>query len=370
MKKRISIWLHGGLGTGHFDQGYPLLNDLLDGLCESFEIVVYSMFAPNKTYRNNKVVIRTAPEGTRNRWLRWMTLVRFFLADHRVKKFDVMIAFWGWPAGLIVTMLGKFFGIPSAIYLLGGDAGGVPSINYGILHKPLIRRIAFWAYNRCTVLMTVSQYQKDQLHSFGLTRAIAVIPWGANPSANKFRLRNAGSILHFIHVGHISPVKDQGTLIRAFAIINTQRPCELYMLGVDCMNGAMQKLCKELDIEDKVKFIGMVPYKEMPAWYEWADIMLHTSLFEGQSMALTEAAASGVLIAGTPVGLLYDLKEDGGIIAACGNYEELARKVLEILHDMEAWRSKVRSARQWSEAHTLHWTVRELTRHLGHLQNA
>lgn len=367
MKKRISIWLHGGLGTGYFDQGYPLLSHVLDGLCDSFELVVYSLLPPNRTYHHDRIIIRTASGGTRKSLLRWFTLIRLFLADHRKKKFDVIVAFWGWPAGLIIVMLGKFFRIPSAIYLLGGDAGGVRSINYGILHKPLLKRIAFWAYNRSTILMTLSQYQKDQLLSFGLTRAIAVIPWGAEPSTYKFRFRKVGNILHFIHVGHIAPVKDQGTLIRAFAFINSKRPSELYMLGVDCLNGAMQKLCKTLGIEDKVTFVGMVPYQQMPAYYEWADIMLHTSLSEGQSMALTEAAASGVLIAGTPVGLLYDLQEDSGIIAACGDHEELARKIFEILRDPEAWNRKVENARRWSEEHTLQWTVNELTRQLNNL---
>ncbi len=176
----------------------------------------------------------------------------------------------------------------------------------------------------------------------------------------RFMKKERGPSLHIIHVGHLTPVKDQSTLLRAFALIIKRHPAELKIFGADHMNGAIQKLCKELGIENNVQFLSMIPYHQMPEHYAWADMMLHTSLSEGQSMALTEAAASGVLIAGTNVGLLYDLGEDCGMTVEVGDFEGLAAKVLAITDDTESWNKKIKNARQWTDAHDLQWTINEL----------
>lgn len=366
-RKRISVWLHGGLGTGHFDQGYPMLQRLLDGLSHSFEIVVYSHAAPNQAYREGTTVICSVPRQTTNKWLRWFMLIRMFMTDHRKKKYDALFAFWGVPAGFVVVLLGKILKLPTAVYLLGGDSAGIPSINYGILHKPALRTLAFWIYNRCTLLLGISHYQQAQLSSFGLKRPIVVIPWGADPSAYPFREKRPGDTLHFIHVAHLTPVKEQQTLIRSFALINQKRSSELKIFGVDCMDGAIQQLCKTLKVEDRVTFSGMVPYDSMPLHYQWADVMLHTSLSEGQSMALTEAAASGVLLAGTRVGLLHDIGDTCGIVVDVGDYARLASEVLRLVQDPVEWDKKVLNAKVWSQKHSLDWSVGELTKQLNNL---
>jgi glycosyltransferase involved in cell wall biosynthesis len=172
--------------------------------------------------------------------------------------------------------------------------------------------------------------------------------------------RKRGSTLHVIHVGHLTPVKDQVTLIKAFAFIAKQRSAELRIFGEDFLNGAIQKLCKELEIDEKVQFLDVILYQQMPEQYAWADVILHTSLVEGQSMALTEAAATGVLLAGTNVGLLHDLGEDCGVIVEVGDFETLASKVLSVLDDDQRWTTKIQNARRWAEIHDLPWTINEL----------
>jgi glycosyltransferase involved in cell wall biosynthesis len=154
-------------------------------------------------------------------------------------------------------------------------------------------------------------------------------------------------------------------LIKAFDLILKRQRGVLHVFGTDCMNGAIQRLCAELGIDQHVKFLDVVPYHEMPQHYAWADIMLHTSLSEGQSMALTEAAACGVLMAGTKVGLLHDLDDQYGITIDTGDYETLAKKVLETIEQPDLWQKKIMAARQWSAMHDLSWTVAQLERLLN-----
>lgn len=298
---------------------------------------------------------------------RWLYLFKYFFGDHRQKKFHLLFAFWGYPAGFLATCLSKITGIPCSVYILGSDAAGISSIDFGIFHKPIPRKLALWTYNRASLLLAISEFQRTQLLNYGVKKSITIIPWGVETSLYKFAPTKREAVLHVIHVGHLTPVKDQTTLLKTLALVAKRYPVELRIFGVDCMNGAIQKLCSELGIEKSVQFLDMIPYHEMPGQYAWADIMLHTSLSEGQSMALTEAAACGVLLAGTQVGLLYDLGEDCGITVEVGNFEGLASKVLSTLDDPESWNGKIQRAKSWSEAHDLSWTVDTIRLHLNAL---
>lgn len=365
MKKRISIWIYGGVGTGHFSQGYPALEKLLLVLNASFEIVIYSQFATNGDYRS-EFIIRSAPAKIRWGFFRWLFLIFYFLKDHRQSKFDLLFAFWGFPAGFIATVLSKIVDIPSAVYVLGSDVAGITSINFGVLHRPILRRFVLWTYKNVSLLFAISEFQKLNLETYGITR-VTVIPWGVDLNSYEFRTKNHEKKLHFIHVGHLTPVKDQGTLLKAFALISKKYPAELRVYGEDFMAGTLQRKCSELGIENEVQFLGMIPYNEMPEQYAWADVMLHTSLTEGQSMALTEAAASGVLLAGSRVGLLHDLGDDGGLPVNIGDFEGLAARVMNTLNDKENWNKRILYARRWAETHDLHWTTREIEKNLNSL---
>ncbi len=359
MKKRMAVWIHGGIGTGHFSQGYPMLEKLLIGLSASYEVIIYSQFCVNKDYQSSNFIIRSAPAKVKSVVFRWLYLIIYFLKDHRHNKFHLLLAFWGYPAGLIATCLSKMVGIPCAVYLLGSDAAGIASINFGVLHKPILRRLVLWAYRHTNLLLLLSEFQKHELLRYGITKAI-VIPWGADKEMYPFKPKKRGPTLRIIHVGHLSAVKDQSTLVRAFVLIAKLHPAELKIFGEDLLNGSIEKLSVELDVEKQVQFLGIVPYHQMPEQYAWADMMLHTSLSEGQSMALTEAAASGVLLAGTNVGLLYDLGEDGGVTVEVGDYEGLAMCVLHILDDEKSWDQKIQVARKWAESNDLNWTIDQL----------
>jgi glycosyltransferase involved in cell wall biosynthesis len=364
MKRRLAIWMHGGIGTGHFSQGYPMIGKIVEKLCESFDVVVYSQSAPASA---GTLALRTASPSIKRGWVRWLALSRIFFADHRRQRFDVLLAFWGYPAGFLLTCISKITNLPVAIYLLGSDAAGIPAINFGILHKPIPRRLALWAYRRAALLLAISGYQEQQLVHAGLSRSLLIIPWGADPTLYKYRFKTPSSPVHILHVGHLNPVKDQAMLLRAFTLILQKRPVELRIIGADHLDGQVQRLCKTLGLDEHVRFLEMVPYSEMPAHYEWADVVLHTSLSEGQSMALTEAAAVGVLLAGTRVGLIWDLGDAGAVTATVGDYTGLAENMLRVMDDAAQWEARVKNARQWSDEHDFAWTIRELSRELNAL---
>ena len=364
MKRRIAVWLHGGIGTGHFSQGCPMLEKLLEHLSETFELVVYSQAAPHHDFNSSFFELRSAPRSIKSRYARWAYLIRNFIRDHKEKKFQLLFALWGYPSGLLVTFLSKFVNLPSAVYILGSDAASVPAINFGILHKFILGKVAKWAYHETSLLVTLSMFQKDMLTTHGINRQMHVVPIGADLSMFRFLLKPRHETLHIIHVGHLNAVKDQSTLLKAFALLIKEHPAELRIFGVDRLQGQIQNLCNELNIEKYVQFHDMIPFSQMPQQYEWADIIFHTSLSEGQGHALTEAAACGVLLAGTKVGLIYDLGERCAITIEPGDYRDLTAKVISIMKSPEEWRNKIHLAKEWSMDHDLKWTASVLTKHL------
>ena len=337
-----------------------MLEKLVESLCDEFEIVVYSQSQVNQGYRQLNFIIKSAPAKINSRIIRWLYLFTFFLKDHFRNKFRLMFAFWGYPTGFLATCASKVVGVPSVIYILGSDSAGIPAINFGIFHKPVQRKLALWAYRQTSLLLVISEFQRKKLIGLGLAKPVTVLPWGAPADLYRFIVKVPTSVLHVIHVGHMTPVKDQATLLRAFSLVVKHYPAELRIFGVDNMKGAIKKLCVDLKLEKEVHFFDMVPYSQMAQQYAWADLMLHTSLFEGQSMALTEAAASGVLLAGTKVGLLHDLGDACGITVEVGDFEGLAVKVLDIIKHPDLWKQKIHNAGQWAAAHDLSWTVKEL----------
>ena len=221
--------------------------------------------------------------------------------------------------------------------------------------------MAAWAYSRATRLLAISQFQVENLKSFGIDLPCQVIPWGAEPVFT-FEQKTRQQTLRILHVAHIAPVKDQTTLLKTFALVSNSVPSELRIVGGDTMQGALQQKASELDLAERISFLGMIPHGEMKQQYAWADILLHTSLFEGQSMAVTEGAASGLLLAGTRVGLLSDLGDSCGVVVKPGEYELLASKLLAVVNDPVEWNRKLAAAKDWSVKFNLQWTIDELSK--------
>jgi glycosyltransferase involved in cell wall biosynthesis len=67
-----------------------------------------------------------------------------------------------------------------------------------------------------------------------------------------------------------------------------------------------------------------------------------------------------VLIAGTPVGMIHDLGDEGAVVVRFGDPEDVAAKIGAIARDPAAWEQKVTAAARWAETHDFSWTIDRL----------
>lgn len=99
----------------------------------------------------------------------------------------------------------------------------------------------------------------------------------------------------FGNVGRFHFQKNHSFALRVFCKFLKLNPKSVFLLiGSGEENDNIKQIVKELNIEDKVKFLGV--RNDVNELLQAMDIFLFPSLFEGLSLSLIEAQASGVLV--------------------------------------------------------------------------
>ncbi|RMF54312.1 MAG: glycosyltransferase [Calditrichaeota bacterium] len=360
--KRVAIIVPGGMGEKDSPFTIPFLHEVLVRLSARYRITVYSISPLGESGGevNTENMIIKAPL-TRNN-LPFPLLIKSMMdaikRDHQKTPYHLIHGFWGLPSGLLAVLLGKRWSIPSLVTLLGGETAAIPEIGYGNLLTLRHRLLTLWVCRHASILILLTQFQRQALEQLGLQRPnLHIIPFGADERKFSFHTPPFQEPFHFLHVANLTEVKDQFTLLRAFALIRKRVQARLRIIGPDYLEGALHRLAQELEIGESVTFYGKLPHEELPTHYRWAHFLLHTSLHEGQAVVVSEAAASGTLVCGTRVGLIADLDEYAAISVERKDAEGLAQKVLAVIQSPERYNTLLMNGFNWAKKHNLQWTV-------------
>ncbi len=121
-------------------------------------------------------------------------------------------------------------------------------------------------------------------------------------------------------VARLHPVKDQATLLRAFAVIAaTRADVDLLLAGDGPERGALQDLAAKEGIQGRARFLGV--RRDVPDILKSVDIFALTSVSEAASLTLLEAMAAGLPVVVTDVGGNPEIVRDGreGILVPRGD---------------------------------------------------
>lgn len=127
-------------------------------------------------------------------------------------------------------------------------------------------------------------------------------------------------------VGSLRAVKDQATLIRAIKLI---KGVELLLVGDGPMRGELSILINELNLNDRVFLLGHRP--DIMNIMKKAFVYVQPSRYEGMSMAILEALASGLPIVSSDVPGMRSLIDGIGLLFPVGNVEYLAQIINGLL---------------------------------------
>ena len=152
-------------------------------------------------------------------------------------------------------------------------------------------------------------------------------------------------------VGRIQPIKDQATLLRAFAELLWRQPelrsvARLVVVGGGPLLADLHALAGALGIEHQSWFPGAI--SDVPRVLRMLDIFVLPSLNEGISNTILEAMASQLPVIATAVGGTVELVPDGlaGSLFAPGDVAALATLLARYVDSTPLRRDHGRAARQ------------------------
>ncbi len=147
---------------------------------------------------------------------------------------------------------------------------------------------------------------------------------------------------YYLFVGTVQPRKNLERIIKAFAIHLRGVPKEkrrshlggevkLVIAGQKgWMSDEIYRLPKRLGIEDRVKFLGYVVDKDLPALYSGAIALLLPSLFEGFGLPILEAQASGCPVITSNVSSMPEVVGKGALLVDPLSVDDIVRGMGEI----------------------------------------
>lgn len=138
--------------------------------------------------------------------------------------------------------------------------------------------------------------------------------------------RDETSSFTLFSVGNLLPVKNHAMLLHAFAQLASRQPdVRLRLAGHGPLRGELEQLAAELDIAERVAFLGEIAPSEVRAEMLAADCLALPSRYETFGVVLIEAMACGLPIVATQRGGPETIvTPETGILVAPDNEAALA----------------------------------------------
>ena len=154
-----------------------------------------------------------------------------------------------------------------------------------------------------------------------------------------------------LYVGQLIPGKGVDLLVRAVAELRAQHDIRLSLsYHVSTLEEELRALCRRLQIEDFVRFLGRTPQERLGAVYRASHIVALPSTdrasFEALPSVLTEAMFSGALPLSTNLGGIPAQIAGFGIVVQPGDVDALARGIEEAI---QTYPSHLGRAKEMSE---------------------
>ncbi len=160
-----------------------------------------------------------------------------------------------------------------------------------------------------------------------------------------------GAAWSIVHVASLSPVKDQRSLLRAVDRLRRRGiEATLDVAGTGPLEPDLRALSHDLGIAHSVRFRGEIRHDQLPHFYQRGHVFALSSRHEAQCVAALEAAACGLPIVGTAVGVIPELAPDAALGVPVGDSVALADAIAEILVDPARRRRMAEAARAHVES--------------------
>lgn len=268
--------------------------------------------------------------------------------------------FYYWMQFSVRPFLKKFkpdlFLSPDGFLALGAKCKQLPVIHdINFAHYP--QDLPFWVrnyYNRFfprfakegTRIATVSEFSKgDICKTYGINpEKIDVVYNGINAhfstideaTKKAVKERYAKGCDYFLFVGSLSPRKNAGRLIKAFAKFKAETDSTMKLMFAGAIfwgEDELIKLMKELNIESEIIFTGRVPDEALRDITASAFALTYIPYFEGFGIPLVEAMECGTPIIASNVSSIPEVAGRAALYVNPFEVEEIKNAMLKIYSD-------------------------------------
>lgn len=356
---KVALVVPGGVDRSGTHRVIPCILWLLRRIAAEHDLHVFAMRGEDEPCRYELLGACVHNVGGAASSRRTLRTLRSVVAEHRRAPFDVLHALWASGPGVVAALARRVLGVPVLLHVTGGDLTRLPAIGYGGRLTAAGRARTRLALAAADALTAPSGLVVEQAQALGF--AARRVPLGVDrdawPAADP-PPRDPSGVARLIHVASLNRVKDQPTLLRALArLARAGESFALDVVGVDTLDGAVQRLAGELCVGDRVRFRGFLPQERLRPMVAAAHLMVVSSRHEADPVAMLEAAAAGVPTVGTAVGHVRDWAPCAAVAVPVGDDAALAREVAGLLADEPRRRRVALAARERALAEDADWSA-------------
>ncbi|OJI08559.1 MAG: hypothetical protein COX02_01620 [Candidatus Vogelbacteria bacterium CG22_combo_CG10-13_8_21_14_all_37_9] len=208
----------------------------------------------------------------------------------------------------------------------------------------LILAYSAWYYNRCIFVSAPCQTLLEEMAQAGFKINLAKVisnpvdlnnyqPVETEDLKNKLKQQFGLSAQTLLYTGRLADEKQIGVIIQALKLLIFDFPnLDLVIVGRGRAEQALRLLTTNLQLNDRVKYLGFVKKETLTLIYQAADLFVIMSPVETQSLSLMQAMASALPVIGAQARALPEyINTTNGRLVETGDAIALAKTIKEIL---------------------------------------
>lgn len=204
------------------------------------------------------------------------------------------------------------------------------------------------AAKRADVILTVSETTKNDIlaHLPAREERVVVTPNAVDPqftreiSGEELERARQRYILHkpfILYAGSIKPHKNLTMAVEAFARFRRRAGGEwrLVIVGSGSAGKELYRKIGQEGVRDAVRFLGFIPYGDLPAVYKLANLFLFPSLYEGFGLPPLEAMAVGTPVVASNRSSLPEVLGQAALLTHPHDAAETAEAIERAVSDQQ-----------------------------------
>ena len=200
------------------------------------------------------------------------------------------------------------------------------------LRNILLRRAMLQSMKAADLTIFISNYAFSVIDGLIPIKKKEIIPHGINNSFRELNLPQPKKFLrgeYFLYVSKFDYYKHHDTVIKSYSMLSNSIKEQYKLVFIGELDSPEYTRCKDLvnklGLNERIVFLGSIPYKNLPAFYQNAYLNIFASSCENCPNIMLEALASGRPLLSSDVMPMPEFGADN--VVYFSPYDEFSMKV-------------------------------------------